>query len=46
LIDDEFLAYCGRPTDRGFAQPEVLGGGPKNLDNMLGFWQETTTAGV
>jgi len=24
LIDDEFLASIGCPTDSGFAQPEVL----------------------
>jgi len=24
LIDDQFLASIGRPTDSGFAQPEVL----------------------
>jgi hypothetical protein len=24
LIDDQFLASSGRPTDSGFAQPEVL----------------------
>ncbi len=24
MIDDQFLAFSGRPTDSGFAQPEVL----------------------